>query len=242
MTKISTADHSDSLKVAEWDFAPDKIHLLGLRHHRTPSDKQTLDDLYLLLIRGVVFTFYGSTEPGVKVAAEYPFLIPGQHRYRFGVHQMSETKKVFKALCPATNGVRVQRSAKLFPTEAELTLDPRPNTTIHIHWGGEGLSDSAGWSAGCQVIAGKSYINHHGDVINCAPFAATNYADLGTTVNKTFLSKGAYTVLEDLVAAFSGAKPDDYIVHYTLLDEADVALHPDIKLDELRDKLKRLKA
>lgn len=245
LKKVNAAGTCDTLKVADWDFDPAKIHLIGIRHRKSPqAGAQSLDDVYKLLIHGVVFTFYGSTEPGTKEGSKYPFLVPGQHRYRFGLHKQSDQIKVFHALRPLGKGVWVQRSANLIPTDADLSgpLDG-PNQTINVHWGGEGLTDSAAWSAGCQVIAGKSYINHHGKVIDCSQFAASGYAGLGAKDAKgVYLSKGAYSVLEDLVAAFSGANPDDNIVRYTLLNEADLALNPEISLNQIRESLQQLKS
>ncbi len=245
LKKVNAAGTCDTLKVADWDFDPAKIHLIGIRHRKSPqAGAQSLDDVYKLLIHGVVFTFYGSTEPGTKEGSKYPFLVPGQHRYRFGLHKQSDQIKVFHALRPLGKGVWVQRSANLIPTDADLSgpLDG-PNPTINVHWGGEGLTDSAAWSAGCQVIAGKSYINHHGKVIDCSQFAASGYAGLGAKDAKgVYLSKGAYSVLEDLVAAFSGANPDDNIVRYTLLNEADLALNPEISLNQIRESLQQLKS
>ena len=246
LKKVNAAGTCDTLKVAEWDFDPEKIHLIGIRHRKAPQAgaAQSLDDVYKLLLRGVVFTFYGSTEPGTKEGSLYPFLVPGQHRYRFGLHKQSDQAKVFHALRPLGKGVWVQRSARLIPTEAELAgpLDG-PNPTINVHWGGEGLTDTAAWSAGCQVIAGKSYVNHHGKVIECSQFAASGYAGLGAKDAKgVYLTKGAYTVLEDLVAAFSGANPDDNIVRYTLLNEADLALNPEISATQIRELLQQLKS
>ena len=245
LKKVNVAGSCDTLKVTDWDFDPAKIHLVGIRHRKAPqAAAQSLDDVYKLLINGVVFTFYGSTEPGTKEGSKYPFLVPGQHRYRFGLHKQSETAKVFLALRPLGKGVWVQRSAHLIPTDAELAgpMDG-PNPTINVHWGGEGLTDSAAWSAGCQVIAGKSYINHHGKAIDCSPFAATSYPGLGAKDTKgVYLTKGAYTILEDLVAAFSGANPDDNIVRYTLLTEADLTLNPAISTNQVKESLAQLKA
>ena len=246
LIKVNAASTCDTVKVADWDFDPDKMHLIGIRRRKASQAgaAQSLDDVYKLLIRGVVFTFFGSTEPGTKDASLYPFLVPGQHRYRFGWHKQSDQTKIFHALRPLGRGVWVQRSAHLIPTDADLNgpLDG-PNPTINVHWGGEGLTDSAAWSAGCQVIAGKSYSNHHGKVIDCSPFAATNYSGLGEEDAKgVYLTKGAYTVLENLVAAFSGANPDDNIVRYTLLNESDLKFSPEIYAEQTLDLLQQMKA
>ncbi|MBK9314945.1 MAG: hypothetical protein IPM55_11975 [Acidobacteria bacterium] len=238
----------DTVKPADWDFDPRKIHMVGIRRRKGPQDTQdsgvqVLNDLFALLINGVVFKFYGSTEPGTKETTKgYPFLIPGQHLYRFGWHKLGELKKVYHALKPGKDrGVLIVRSKKVIPTEEELAGPLERNITINIHWGGEGISDKAGWSAGCQVIAGRSYINHLGQPINCTKFAAANYDQLGTKAEGVYQTKGAYSVLEDLVAALSGASPDDNIVRYTLIREEDLAAHPEIAPVQAADSVTRLK-
>ncbi len=240
------AQPCDTVKVANWDFDPNKIHLVGIRHRKEAQagdGEQVLDDVFILLIQGAAFKFYGSTEPGTKEADKYPFLVQGQHRYRFGWHKVGDMEKVYHALRPVGKGVLVLRSAHRIPTDADLSgkLDS-PNNVINIHWGGKGLSNNAGWSAGCQVIAGKSYINHRDQPIDCSKFAAVNYGQLGDKIEGVYQTKGAYTVLEDLVAALSGAVKDDNVVLYTLLPEQDLKLHPEIGEDEARDILARLKS
>lgn len=66
-----------------------------------------------------------------------------------------------------------------------------PNTTINIHWSGDG---DFNFSAGCQVIAGKSYLNHAGKLIDCRPYASDSYAGLASGK-----PRGAYNVLADLL-------------------------------------------
>jgi peptidoglycan hydrolase-like protein with peptidoglycan-binding domain len=242
--KVDAAKDCATVKLDSWDFDPDKIHLVGIRHRKAtqPGDaRQALDDVFVLLIRGVAFKFYGSTEPGMKTedVDTYPFLVPGQHRYRFGWHKLTDKQwkeKVYHALKPVDPGVLVQRSQHLIPTDADLSgALSGPNNSINIHWGGEGLTDDAGWSAGCQVIAGKSYLNHNDEPVDCSPFAATTYGQPGKT-------KGAYSVLEDLVAAFSGAVRDDNEVRYMLLVEPDLTLHPEIGAGKAGEILARLKS
>ncbi|MFN0119095.1 MAG: hypothetical protein ACKV2V_01185 [Blastocatellia bacterium] len=247
MQKVSAAKACDTLKVADWNYDPEKIHLLGIRHRREPTrdGEQRMDDAFVLLIRGLVFKFYGSTEPGtMEGTAGYPFLVAGQHRYRFGWHKQSNEVRIFQGLRPRGNGVWVQRAKTRFPTAAEMAgrLDG-PNTTINVHWGGDVTIDSAAWSAGCQVISGKGYINHQDKVVDCSRFTARGYTMLGRLdKDKVYLSKGAYTVLEHLVAAFSGKNPDDNIVHYTLLPETDLALTPAPGVAAAQTLVERLKA
>ncbi len=254
LKKVSAfAKANDTVKVADWDFDPNRIHLIGIRHRKAAQagdGKQILDDVFILLIRGMTFKFYGSTEPGTKdkSADKYPILVPGQHRYRFGFHKLSDLQNVFLALRPVGPGVLVLRSKNLIPTDADLSgpLDG-PNPTINIHWSG-GVTENAGWSAGCQVITGRSYINHLDQAINCssfaanAPFSKEAYANLGKTIDGAYRTKGAYSVLEDLVAAFSGAVKDDNVVLYTLLPAEDLNLHPEIGDGKAREILARLKS
>jgi hypothetical protein len=244
---VSAASACDTIKPAEWDYSPDKIHLVGVRRRKAASAgaEQNLDDPFKLLVRGMVFTFYGSTEPGTKAkdAAQFPFLVPGQHRYRLGWHHQSESAKIFRGLKPLDRGVWVQRSARLIPTDADLQgkLDG-PNDTINIHWGGGGADDRASWSAGCQVIAGKSYSNHRAAVIDCSGFAAAGYAGLGETDSKgIYRNKGAVTLMENLIAALAGEEMEDRVVHYTLLTEADFALDGEQYASQTLDLLQQMR-
>jgi peptidoglycan hydrolase-like protein with peptidoglycan-binding domain len=238
-------DASDSVKLNDWDFDPKKIHFIGIRRNEaTPKPAQKFDDLFVLLINGLAFKFFGSTDPGHTGNPKgYPFLVMGQHRYRFGWHLLSKEAKIFQALKPAKYGVLVVRSKDLALTEADLAAGVENNGTINVHWGGEGGNVVDTWSEGCQVMVGRGYVNHHDQLINCAHFAAPNYATLGTKRNGIYQTKGAYTMLGDLVAALSGANPDDNIVHYMLIYEQDLALSPEIgvvKPAELLSKFQTL--
>jgi len=229
---------SDTLKPAAWDLSPGRIHLVGVRRNETKllasGGQRRFDDGFALLINGLVFKFYGSTDPGeTKNPSGSPFLVQGQHRYRFGWHKLSDQNRVYHALKPLSTGVLVVRSRDAALTEADLANGLERNNSINIHWGGEGVSTIGAWSEGCQVFVGKGYINHNGKVIDCSRYGAPNYSTLGTIVNGVYQTKGAYTVLSDLVAAWSGAAPDDNTVAYTLLYAQDLALCPE--LDFSRD-------
>ena len=175
-----------------------------------------MDDLFVLLINGLVFMFVGSTEPGVLAdgANAYPFLVTGQHRYSFGWHKQSDGKKIFQALKPATGGVLIVRSKDLALTDADLTTQAERNGSINVHWG-----PGSHWSAGCQIMQGRAYVDPQGQLRDCSAFAATGYAALGTKRNGIIQTKGAYTLLADLVTAFSGAVAGDHTV----------ALHADLR-------------
>ena len=210
---------SDTLAVDEWDFDPAHIHLIGIRRLEwLKTHVRANDDLFILLIKGMVFKFFGSTDPNPSMASrpDIPFLVHGQHKYRFGWHKLSElNKKVYRALKPQGNGVLVCRDQNV---DNSLTLDDlrhglTPNNSINVHWSGTGTSN---WSAGCQVICGRSYINHLDELVDCTPFSAVNYTQLD---KKT---RGAYSVAADMVTIF--AEQGEVAALYTLLYEDDLKL------------------
>ena len=212
---------SDTLKVKDWDFDPRKIHLIGIRRKEWErTRKRANDDVFVLLINGLVFKFFGSTDPCQKMShrPDEPFIVRGQHQYRFGWHKLSELeKKVYRAFKPATHGVLVFRDVNHDDalTEADIRHGVQPNPTVNIHWSGNSTSN---WSAGCQVLCGKSYINHHDQVIDCQLFSANHYGELGTK------SMGAYTIAADLITIF--ALQGEQAALYTLLKEEDLELEP----------------
>ena len=239
---------SDTIKVSNWDFDPNKIHLIGVRRNETQIEAgvRKFDDAFVLLIRGLAFKFLGSTDPGATENPDgFPFLTQGQHLYRFGWHKIGDLNRVFHALKPLSCGVLVVRSKDIVLTDEDLAKKLELNNTINIHWGGEGLFNVGNWSVGCQVIVGKGYIDHNDEVVNCSEYAATKYDQLGTKIDGVYRTKGAYNVLTDLVAALSGADQDDNVVRYMLIYERDLALSPEIgagKAEEIVTRLQSLPA
>lgn len=216
---------SDTLKVADWVFDPGLIHLIGVRRAEAQPGERKNDDVFILLINGLAFKFYGTTDPGKSShSGGAPFLAHGQHRYRFGWHKLSDMKRVYRALKPAGSGVLVIRDSNRDRalTQSDLTGELERNVSINIHWGGKGVSN---WSQGCQVICGKGYINHNNAKVDCSKFAATFYPNLGQKINGVYQSKGAYSVLVDLVTALSG---DIHTINYMLLYERDLDLEQEI--------------
>ncbi len=212
------ASSSDTRKVADWDFsAAGNIHLVGIRRAEL---RGKFDDIFVLLIKGLVFKFQGTTEPGASDnPAGPPFLVPGQHNYHFGWHRSQ-----YLALRPQSNGVLIVRAgSNRTIEESDLDKGLEPNATINIHWGGLGMTrDVNSWSEGCQTINGSVYINASGTLVNCTGFAATLSGEPTKNPSKT---RGAYNVLLDLVNALGGDLPGNN-VKYTLLPEADLALAP----------------
>jgi hypothetical protein len=191
----------DTFPPEAWLFDPCSTHLVGIRRNVDKSaDNRANDDIFVLLIRGMVFYFWGSTDPNARLASrgDEAFLVEGQHRYKFGWHKVSSAEKIYKALRPATNGVLVFRDKEgvnaLTGENIAHGLD-KPNTTINIHWSGDG---DFNFSAGCQVIAGKSYINQDNETVDCRQFASDSYS--GLSAGKT---RGAYNVLSDLVVCYT---------------------------------------
>ncbi len=225
---------TDSRKVAQWDFTPGgNIHLIGIRRSEMTGK---FDDIFVLLMKGLVFKFQGSTEPGAsKDARGLPFLVQGQHDYHFGWHQ-----RTYLALRPQNKGVLVVRSKddkRL--DDADLNNGLEANASINIHWGGRGMTrDVNSWSEGCQVINGTVYLNAKGELIDCSTFAALNDAEMAGNPEKT---RGAYNVLVDLVTALSSDLPTSS-VKYTLLIEQDLDLGPALKqgLADARIRVRKL--
>jgi len=200
-------EKTDTLKINNWNYDPDDVHLIGIRVDQDLADPaRENDDLFVLLVRGLVFKFWGSTDPSQAIAYnkkkkkgrfDEAFLVEGQHKYKYGWHRSQ-----YRALKPYKYGVLVYRDRDddnaLTEVDIKTGLDPAPNTTINIHWSGIGLSN---WSAGCQVIAGQSYINHNNAPIQCIKYGEHQ-------------RKGAYNMLSDLIVCLS-AKEKDHI-YYTL--------------------------
>lgn len=213
---------SDTRAVSDWFFDDRDIHLIGIRRNER-AEAHTFDDILILLIKGLVFAFQGSTDPGfTKHERGAPFLVPGQHAYRFGLHQGS-----YHALRPSGHGVLVLRSNGDYAlTESDFTNSLETNTTINIHWGGRGVARNVNkWSEGCQIIAGSGYLNHTGSVILC-PNVAVNNTRLKDSRGRQ--TRGAYDVLSDLVIALSNDMRNPGTISYTLLKEEDLALEPAI--------------
>ncbi|KAA5825748.1 peptidoglycan-binding protein [Algibacter amylolyticus] len=209
-------------KVKDWKFNQDEIHLIGIRRNQDKAvhDREN-DDIFILLVNGQVFKFWGSTDPSARMAGrkDEPFLVEGQHDYRFGWHKIWKESKIYKAGKPnIATGVLVLRDwdndNSLSPKDLDITdnngkaLGIHVNNSINIHWSGMG---STNFSAGCQVISGKSYINNHNQVIDCSKFASRSYGDLTTSAKKT---KGAYNMLADMVICYTKPGVNNFL--YTL--------------------------
>jgi len=225
---------SDTRAVAQWDFSPEgSPQLVGVR--RTEFSGK-FDDVFVLLLKGLVFKFQGSTEPGASDNPRgTPFLVQGQHDYHFGWH-----KKTYLALRPQGKGVLVVRSKNdKRLDEADLASGLEAEPSINVHWGGMGMArDVNSWSEGCQVINGAVYINSNDDLIDCSAFCAVSPSQ--ATDRGTGRTRGAYNVLVDLVTALASDVPGNS-VRYTLLTEPDLELAPRLKqeLARARDRVVR---
>jgi len=217
---------SDTRKPRDWDFSSRTgIHLIGIRRE-VMSGK--FDDIFVLLIKGLVYKFQGTTDPGAtENPAGMPFLVPGQHDYHFGWH-----KSTYLALKPEKAGVLVVRAGKdgkLTPDDLDRGLEV--NNTINVHWGGRGLLGQVNnWSEGCQVITGSVYVDPANHLVSCQPFAAVTPAEPRDPASKK--TRGAYNMLLDLVTAL-GSDLGDGRVKYTLVEAADLALLPEALRQDL---------
>jgi len=231
----------DTLPASEWNVSKEQVHLIGIRRGATADWKIKLNnDVFILLAGGGVFTFFGSTDPNPNMTSKPPFLLPGQHLYRFGWHKLSQLEKCYRAFRPRSAGVLVMRDRDNRRSTVDLkderilasAVDRAPNPTINIHWSGRHTSS---WSAGCQVISGGGYINHHDELVDCWEHASAGYAGLGKR------TRGAYNVLLDLITTLS---PDPRVavgdlLHYTLINEHDLDLEPTLGRGAVRAPLQR---
>jgi hypothetical protein len=217
----------------DWSFDPERIHLIGIR--RTEYFKQ-FDDVFILLVRGMVFKFQGTTDPGAvaKTATSAPYLVEGQHAYAFHWHNAQHL-----ALKPmrggGSEGVLVIRSG----ANGRLDLDDlagglEPNASINIHWGsGKDLKGEIGrWSEGCQSIHGRFYMTPDGELRDCVDFAARGHQMVNPKA-ETPMTRGAYSVILDLVTALSGAQSSNPVL-YSLINEADLDLAPALRAEVKR--------
>jgi hypothetical protein len=210
--------NSSTRKVAQWDFSSSaNVHLIGVRRD---GFRGKFEDIFVLLINGLIFKFQGSTDPGAPgTPAGFAFLVQGQHDYHFGWH-----KATYLALKPQDQ-VLILRSKVDRLDDAALNSPLEANATINVHWGGPGMAnDVTNWSEGCQVINGTVYLNAAGDLIDCAKFAAV--ASKQPTANAD-TTRGAYNVLLDLVTTLSS--DESSALKYMLLVEADLELNPALK-------------
>ncbi len=233
-----------TIKVNDWNFSTDNIHLIGIRRKQdsAASIQRANDDFFVLLVNGMVFKFWGSTDPSKKMVENNilpPSLVEGQHKYRFGWHKVYVEKKIFRALKPYdSNGVIILRDLDRDNALTAHDLSVRGshslevNNSINIHWSGVGTSN---WSAGCQVIAGKNYINNKNELVDCSKFASSAYSELNTSAQKT---KGAYNVLADLIVCYS--KPGVDYVLYTLGREESLNLDANFGSNYSTDALKKM--
>jgi hypothetical protein len=223
------SEKSSSRKVADWTFREEDIHVVGIRRNENEvfdTDRGTRrrrnDDLIVLLIHGMRWVFRGSTNPSPNIARrpDQPFLIRGQHEYRFGWHKIAGTEhspggsKVYRAYKPRPwNGPLIVRAVGDLLTD-ESFQRAESNPAINIHWSGSG---TANWSAGCQVVAGAKYLDFRNELVDASHRAAAGYSQLSGS--KT---RGAYNVFVDLTTTFANdPRPVGDTILYTLLYERD---------------------
>ena len=225
---------TDTRRVAQWDYDdPQQMHLIGISRQQV---KNLSDDIFVLLIKGLVFKFQGSTEPGEAAPGKQPpFLVPGQHDYRFGWH-----RSTYLALRPKDAGVLVVRSPQFDPPLHIRWTGGPPEALqdINIHWGGIGLKGAVNaWSHGCQVVSGGLYLGADNRLVDCTSFAAVGSKDPLTRADKT---RGAYSLLVDLITALGSDIPGNTL-RYTLLLESDLARAPALQqsLESDRQRLMR---
>ncbi|MFT4762511.1 MAG: hypothetical protein ACI9XO_003204 [Paraglaciecola sp.] len=234
------SEKSDTLLIEEWSFNDEDIHFIGIRrNYDIKESKRGNDDIFILLINGMVFKFWGSCDPNPESSrADEPYLVEGQHLYKLGWHKMSNRNKAYMALKPLTVGPLVyrDRTGADALTEANVKAGlTGPNNTINIHWSGIGSSN---FSAGCQVIAGASYINHKDEVIDCSKFASPSYAGMKKKAGVPRKTKGAYNLLADLVAVYRPKEQNT--IRYTLGRDSNLNMTADFDMKYAETLLNRM--
>lgn len=212
---------TDTLRLTDWRVEASVANLIGIRRQEWRSARvRQNDDLFVLLVSGVALTFFGSTDPSpasVEERLEEPYLVRGQHQYRFGWHKISEPDRSYRAFRPLGPGVLVCRDSTQDDafTDEDLRGGLKANATINVHWSGAGTGN---WSAGCQVISGSRYLDHRGALADCSAFASPGYKNLDTK------TRGAYNMLLDGVTALAPASPPAGTPNliYTLIYERDL--------------------
>jgi hypothetical protein len=218
------ARDSDTLPPEQWQTGQAAVHIIGIRRTAWAASldsggRRMNNDVFVVIANGRVMQFFGSTDPNPRMSDHpggVPFVVKGQHAYRFGFHRLANGgDKCYRALRPATSGVRVVRDTdgdkRLSPGDR---LDPAANATINIHWSGRGTSN---WSAGCQVIGGAVYLNQAGETIDCWDHAALRYDELGGESGR-----GAYDVMLSWITVCAPDISTAGRVRYTLIEEDDL--------------------
>ncbi|MEW8036549.1 MAG: peptidoglycan-binding protein [Candidatus Thiodiazotropha sp.] len=214
---------SDTLPPESWQIDQVPVHIIGIRRKAwaaslAPDGKRMNNDVFVVIANGNVMHFFGSTDPNPRMsdrADGIPFLCKGQHLYRFGFHKRSNKVKCYRALRPASHGVRVVRDSD---NDKKLSagdlLDEKANDTINIHWSGRGTSN---WSAGCQVIGGAVYLDHTDRTIDCWNHAAPSYNRLGKGKGR-----GAYDLMFSWITVCSPDITTAGTLPYTLIEEDEL--------------------
>jgi len=174
-----------------------------------------------------------------------PYLIAGQHLYHYSWHKVSKQYKTYRAFRPAKHGVIIIRDKKgddaLTLKYIKAGLEKKTASDINIHWSGLG---GYNFSAGCQVIAGSSYLNDTGKVQDCKKFAAEGYNDLGKPSKQSKRrTKGAYNLLTDLTLVYGRNTSWSLCppLRYTLFSASDLEAAGAVTKAELKAIRKKFK-
>ena len=209
---------SDTYQVKDWAFNGEDVHLIAIRKPPVVPrifDANRNDALFILLIEGKVYKFWGFTgyfnakgnnsnnnDLSLAIMAE------GQHKYA-----IDKTRSV-KALIPFQDGVlffRDRDKNKAFSArDIRAGLYSEPIETADIQWAPLGIDND---KTGVQFISNKRYINHDDDIISKSQLTDTDNALLGEGGSST----DAYEAFTDLIW---GLTERDWI-YYTLVDWND---------------------
>ena len=174
---------SDTRKVDEWDFDTGEAHLIAIR--KLPLiprvfDAKKDDALFVLLVDGETYVFYGFTghfdttvKKGTRGKTKTGFIAEGQHKYRI------ENTGAERRLVPYEDGVLLfqdrDKNRQLSDKEVKAGLYPEPIETANIQWYPLGNSNTL---TGIQFISEDSYLDPRNEIVsNAAANAYETFVD-----------------------------------------------------------------
>ncbi len=162
---------SDTRKVGEWDFDSGEAHLIAIR--KLPLiprvfDAKKDDALFVLLVDGETYVFYGFTghfeatdQRNNRGRAKTGFIAEGQHKYRI------ENTGSERRLVPYQDGVLLFRdrdnNRELSARDLKAGLYPDPIETADIQWHPLGMTNTL---TGVQFISENSYLNPDDEIVS----------------------------------------------------------------------------
>ena len=162
---------SDTRKVDEWDFDTGEAHLIAIR--KLPLiprvfDARKDDALFVLLVDGKTYVFYGFTghfdatdQASPRDRTKTGFIAEGQHKFKID-NTGSE-----RLLIPYQEGVLLfqdrDKNRELSARDLKSGLYPEPIETANIQWHPLGKTNTL---TGVQFISENSYLDPNDEIVS----------------------------------------------------------------------------